>query len=494
VPVTTYSMAVSVLDAAAAACAGAPVARAGAAVRVTGSGVSHSGTTDAQGRASFTLPAGSYTVQAFHQGCRSAQATTSVSGNTQHTLTLADCGALTLADLAVTLGGASNPLGGHPYALPITVRNRGTARSLAGQVVLRRLDAAGGPPVQLLSGAVPALCPGQERAYGGQDPGPVAGQTYTYTAQTSVSDGNNGNNFASRTVAFAHEVVASVPVADDPPPVSLAAFAIRNGLPYVTLNRAVPLNATANGDPTEYRAAPRAAGCSGDLAAASWRAWSAASPPTWSSAQTGRKTVCFQLRRGSGATAVLSSIAEDAIGVVDAVWTSSLLGTTATVPPAPLPSPAFGVLSCGTRWAVGLDVRAGQYVDAVALRCADLGPAGEHSNAVTSAFVGGNGGDAVPLRCQTGEVLARVSVRYGVYVDQVTVACKKWRRDSGSSGAARLVGSAGGTGGLDGAVALCPEPLAVTRLLEVYTRGGILPGTGPYVTAFKTVCAVPPGL
>jgi len=183
----------------------------------------------------------------------------------------------------------------------------------------------------------------------------------------------------------------------------------------------------------------------------------------------------------------VSSIREDAIGVVEPVWTSAQLGSTATVPPAPFPSQGTLSLSCNSKLAVGVDVRAGIYVDAIALRCADLGPAGEHSNAVTTAFFGGDGGSRVNLRCNTGEVLTRVAVRYGLYVDRVTIGCRPWRRDSGTGGSTRTVGSAGGPGGDRGATADCPRPLSVRGFQNLYTRNEL-------VAAFEAVCTVPPGL
>lgn len=493
-PVTTHAVDVRIVDGAASTCAASVVFRQGATAQLSGGGRSWTGTTDAQGRVRFDVPAGTYMLQASHQGCSSAHTTVVVSGAVERTLTLANCDAQR-ADLLVALGGETNPVGGRPYALPITLRNQGTGPSLAGQVVLRRLDGSGAT-AGLGTWSMPSVCPGHTRSYDGEDPAPAAGQTYTYTVQTSVADANNANNQASRRVSFSYLVVVNpvVPTTATPTPVSISSFAIRNGLPHVTVNRTVQLNATASGSPTEYRSALDAGGCAGVLAEAQWRAWSATQPPTWSSSTSGGKRVCFQLRRGSGSTAVASEIMQDDITVVRPSWSSQRLGTTATPVGAPLPNPDVGGLSCGSKFAVGVDTRAGQYVDAVALRCADLGPAGEHSNATTTGFIGGPGGRAANLRCQSGEVLARVEVRYGLYIDRIAIGCRTWQRDSGAIGTLRQAGAAGGTGGDQTARADCPTALGVTRFPDLVGRAGVLPGTGPFVTALSTFCVAPPGL
>lgn len=441
------------------------------------------------------MPAGTYALQALHLGCTSAQASVTVTGDVQQTLSLSSCDALTRADLAVTLGGSANPAGGQPYPLPAAVRNRGTASSLAGQVVVRRLDPTGSAPLTLLAASLPALCPGQERAYSAQDPSPAEGRTYTYTLQSSVSDADNGNNLASRTVGFAYRVVASQPIAPDPGPVAISSFAVRGGLPHVTVNRAVPLNATATGEPTEYRATLRQVDCPTSLARARWQSWSASSPPQWSFTATGSGVICLQLRRGSGETAVLSSFGSDGIRVVDPTFTSALMGNAGLAPGFPVPGPGPTRLTCGSQFAVGIDARAGLFVDAIALRCADLGEAGEHSGAITTDFVGGPGGATVNLRCRSGEVLTMVDVQYAVYINRLSVYCRPWRRDSGAIGERSPRGTAGGSGtGLVSTDAACTAALGVNALPRVYLRGGTAPGTGPFLAALDIACAAPSGL
>jgi hypothetical protein len=501
VSATRHEVAIKVIDDAASKCAGSTVPASGATVRlVSADGNQQSAVADVEGMARLSVLGGSYAMSATRQSCGSRSEDLTVNAKLDTSIGLPGCVA-DGADLAVLLSSSStSPVGGQTYPLTVTLRSVGTGAASPASVLVERREQGASAATRLFKKDVPQICRGDEQTLSTTDPTPEAGKTYTYVARLNLraTDANPNNNSASRAVAFAGG--AGIGAAGGP--VAVSDFAIRNGLPYVTVGRSITLDASATGNPDAYRAVQRTRGCGRDLGATQWKPWSPISPPTVAFSSEGPKEMCFQLRRGSGDTAETSPIVRDEIVVViGSAVSAAYLGTLA--PPGVQEPyalvPGSGTLTCRNGFAVGVDTRAGFYVDAVALRCATLGPNGQHQDAFTTSFYGGAGGERRNLRCNNGEVVTHLRATYSHFMERLEVGCSPWTSDTGAAESVRWIGAAGGTGPqlgpggtLDGGFS-CRAALGVSELTDVHSRTGPLPGSS-YLAAFKIACAAPAGM
>lgn len=269
---------------------------------------------------------------------------------------------------------------------------------------------------------------------------------------------------------------------------TITSFSIRDGLPYVTPGRVVSLVARVSGAADVYRTAPYRYGCARDLASASWNAWQAAGPPSWSSTSVGRRRVCFQLGLRFGRSVLESAPAEDEIEVVRPFLATGWAGSGADF--AGITVTSIDQLAAGHPFAVAVAVRSGTLIDAAGDRSAKLGPNGEHGALTAAVLVGGMGGTARTLSCPNGQAITAVRGRRGSVIDSFDVACRSWRRDRGASGSQRWLGRVGGTGGTTAYELNCPTPLAA--VLVQFARASLAFGT--YVGGVRLVCVAPDGL
>ena len=263
----------------------------------------------------------------------------------------------------------------------------------------------------------------------------------------------------------------------------ISSFQIRDGAPFVTVDRSVSLDVTVTGTATEYRyVSSSSSACEGSISSRPWEPFSVSSPPTLAFGRTGRRYLCIQLRGGGPG----SSVAKDYIDVVPESSFSSVLGRSAALTNIASGPPV--TLRCnGDRFAVGIVVRSANLVDAIALRCADLGANGEHQNESLTAFVGGMGGTARPhLSCPSGQVLYGLKGRFGEWIDRVEILCIPWRSDIGSNGVYETQGAFGGTDGQPFGPEVCPGPLAIWAI-DAQNRVGI-------VGSLRIYCQPPPGM
>lgn len=269
---------------------------------------------------------------------------------------------------------------------------------------------------------------------------------------------------------------------------TITSFSIRDGLPYVTPGRSVPLVARVSGAADVYRMAAYRYGCARDLASAGWNSWNAAGPPTWSSTSVRRHRLCFQLGLRFGRSVLESAPAEDEIEVVRPFlvtgWAGSGVGAKGIAPTS------IEQLADDHPFIVAVAVRSGSLIDAAGGRSARLGPNGEHTALSSASLVGGSGGTARTLSCSNGEALTAVRGRSGSVIDSFDVGCRSWRRDRGASGSQRWLGRVGGTGGSTAYELSCPTPLAavVIQFAEASFAFGL------YVDGVRLVCVAPEGL
>ena len=259
--------------------------------------------------------------------------------------------------------------------------------------------------------------------------------------------------------------------ADLAPAPVISSFQIRGGDPFVTVGQIFDLTVTVSGSPTEVRAISSASSaCESALASRPWQAFSASTPLTMVANAAGPLHACVQFKRG----AQTSSVATDQIEVVRSSWTSVIIGEGGY---------AIGSLDCGQQFAVGVVVRAGWWIDALALRCAGLTATGSHQSYSTTRFLGGGGGEPAEVICLNGTVLYGFVTSYGDYVNRINLYCIDWTADRGSVAPfARRDVVGGSFSGDREATAFCPGPLAVSSM-EVFG--------GSYVEGFRFTCKTP---
>jgi hypothetical protein len=274
-------------------------------------------------------------------------------------------------------------------------------------------------------------------------------------------------------------------------PVEIKSFRIQGGLPFVTVDHRVPLSFTVTGNPTEYRKASLATGssaCESVIESVPFQPLSASDPPTHSFPVSGRRFVCIQFR----SAAQTSAVAKDDIRVIQPAVTRGPLGRNGTRDGTSFCGPGHfvGPPPPSDSFAVGVEVQAVDLIHAIALRCAALGPNGEHEFGVTQQLFGAPlaGLSQTILDCPSDQVLYGLQARFGDVIDNITILCGPWRSDVGSNGSATLEASAGGDGGNTTDDEVCPSPYAV-REINV-DKAGFL--AGQYVGRITIVCTTPP--
>jgi hypothetical protein len=90
-------------------------------------------------------------------------------------------------------------------------------------------------------------------------------------------------------------------------------------------------------------------------------------------------------------------------------------------------------------------------VDRVGLLCRPVRSDGTLGSETTvGGEVGGGGGDAASVSCPPGDVVAALKLRFGTYVDSISLVCDHWqagtRSMSGTSFGERKLGGGGGSG------------------------------------------------
>ena len=98
---------------------------------------------------------------------------------------------------------------------------------------------------------------------------------------------------------------------------------------------------------------------------------------------------------------------------------------------------------------VGIQGRAGDYIDSIRGVCSRFDEIGNASAPVTTATVGGSGGtSSFNLRCPSGEAMVGVRGRAAWWVDQVQIICAPIDENGLAQGAGtRDPFTAGGSGG-----------------------------------------------
>src|SRR5262249_15161316 len=98
-------------------------------------------------------------------------------------------------------------------------------------------------------------------------------------------------------------------------------------------------------------------------------------------------------------------------------------------------SPRFGGtggrpynLHCGKDGvAIGVNVRAGSWIDNIELICAPVNGDGQLGDAYTAGSIGGQGGSVADTSwCPNGMVVGGMKVIHGTYVNAVTLVCFVW--------------------------------------------------------------------
>ena len=147
-----------------------------------------------------------------------------------------------------------------------------------------------------------------------------------------------------------------------------------------------------------------------------------------------------------------------------AYWMASMslmsIGTVASIDLPTQKLPSFGgsggmafTRECGNgRVLTGLRGREGMVVDAIGLLCRPVnasGALGEETS--VGSLAGGGGGITKVMSCPTGHVVAGLRIKYGTYVDMISLHCKTWtastRTYSGVIYLMNLIGRGGVAGG-----------------------------------------------
>lgn len=480
VVVFSNELLVTVFDSSEASCTGRDEVREGALVRLLrGDQVAAEEVAGSSGRVRLSVPRGSYTLEASSGPCAPATLAIEVTGDTVAEIRLTGCHAEE-ADLAVSFREAGRPPAVPPYPVAVDVRNLGPgAPAMPATLVVQRRGPEGF--VDLAYEEVTGLC--DARAFTFQDEDFEPGTSYRYTARLEVEDASAANNRTAKAVTFPVQLVAVEPVPPGPQPVRLDAFRIHGGAANVISGTTVTLDAETAGAPDRFRVAGTTTGCEGAFEGAEWAPYDPDQPPTLPLQSVGVETVrlCFQVARSDGGAAQESEVLEDAVRVVPPEWTSPLIGVGFVVPFGPIvPPQAIGCVDA--TFAVGIAVYAAQLIDAIGLRCATLGPGGEHGAVETTSLQGGSGGEPAELTCPSGQVLQGFRGRTGLSVDQVSIACAPWSASEGAQGAPTWLGPVGGSGGWPTPEIFCPGPLPV-RYLNVVA--------GRVVAGFRFACEAP---
>jgi hypothetical protein len=105
-------------------------------------------------------------------------------------------------------------------------------------------------------------------------------------------------------------------------------------------------------------------------------------------------------------------------------------------------------VNCGSgRVLVGVEGRAGNWLDNLFLRCALVDGAALRDVKTVAVRIGGLGGThSYNVQCGSGQVAKGLMVYRGIYINQIGLYCRGWD-GTGWTGTGNLVGPVGGSGG-----------------------------------------------
>lgn len=128
---------------------------------------------------------------------------------------------------------------------------------------------------------------------------------------------------------------------------------------------------------------------------------------------------------------------------------------------------------------VGVTVRAGAWLDNIAPRCAAPDPVGVWSDDERGPRAGGPGGTTETEKCPPNHAVSAISGRAGGFIDRLRIRCRPLASATHTSGEEVSGGVVGGTGGTEFGRIACPADLAAI---------GFAVRTGTYVDQLKLIC------
>ena len=166
-------------------------------------------------------------------------------------------------------------------------------------------------------------------------------------------------------------------------------------------------------------------------------------------------------------------------------WWSSWIGKAT-------PIPTTSHACAAGKYAIGIVVKAGIWLDALRVECASLGASGEHQNVAATAWTPDENGSTAPvkqLRCASGKVLVGLRGKSGDWIDRIQAGCRNWSRSQGANGTVSWTSAAGGSTGADYGPVTCPAGGAATAFKAKTITGNIV--RPPVVEAVQFGCKGP---
>lgn len=137
-------------------------------------------------------------------------------------------------------------------------------------------------------------------------------------------------------------------------------------------------------------------------------------------------------------------------------------------------------LKCGNdQVMVGVTVRAGFWLDSIAPRCATPSASGAWTEDERGPRAGSSGGTAETERCPPNFAVSAISGRAGGVIDRLRIRCRPLANQTSTTGEEVSGGVVGGNGGTEFGRIACPADLAAT---------GFAVRTGAYVDQLKLIC------
>jgi len=157
--------------------------------------------------------------------------------------------------------------------------------------------------------------------------------------------------------------------------------------------------------------------------------------------------------------------------VVATPWVSDPVGGTGG---------AAATLKCDSgQVMVGVTVRSGNWLDSIAPRCATPDATGAWANDARGPRAGGSGGTTETERCPSDHAVSAISGRATALIDKLRIRCRPLASETSTTGEEILGGVVGGNGGTEFGRIACPTDLAAT---------GFAVRTGAYVDQLKLIC------
>ena len=150
----------------------------------------------------------------------------------------------------------------------------------------------------------------------------------------------------------------------------------------------------------------------------------------------------------------------------------------------------FSLICADHKALVGIQGRAGSYIDSIRGVCRGFDELGTADAAVTTATAGGSGGtSSFDLRCPSGEAMVGVKGRADWWVDRVQIECAVMDANGHGQGPVTTDPfTAGGTGG-NAFNILCPTPVSDHNAHNVMI--GLNGRAGDWLDALSLQCGTP---